>query len=102
MHLLTGAVMLTAALSAGPTATAAKPPVTAAPQASARSVASMTPVTANPVLQLETTATHAKPARPAAQPIGLEQPAPLPLTVVSVLSGRHSAAALGERAPPRL
>lgn len=93
MRVLTGAVML-AVLSSGPTTpAAATPPVTTAP---------VTSVAVKPVLELETTAIYAEPTAQTAHPGDTEQPVTLPLTSLSVLSGRPVAAAPGERAPPRL
>lgn len=96
MQMLTGAVMLTAVLSTGPTsAAAALPPVTAAP---ATSITQVAHAAAHPSLQLESTLI---PAGQTAEPIYAEQPAIPALTQISVLTGRLSAAAPGERAPPR-
>lgn len=100
MHMLTGAVMLAAALSTGPSAAAAAlPPVTAAP------VASMAQTAVNLLPQLESTARRvpgtAEPAGRAAEPIDAEPPATRALTQISAFPGRQVAAAPGERAPPR-
>jgi hypothetical protein len=93
MHLLTGAVMLTAVLSSGPTRdtiSAEQPAVTAS-------------TAVNPVLEdREFTAIYAEPAGQTVHVATAEQLAPVALKAIGVLSGRTPAAALGERAPPRL
>jgi hypothetical protein len=95
--MLTGAVMLTAVLSSGPTAVSAV--MTEPAVATTVSMA----VAPSPVLEhLDSTPIHAAPAVERVGMARLEQPAPVALTAISVLSGRVSAAALGERAPPRL
>ncbi|GIH05783.1 hypothetical protein Rhe02_38500 [Rhizocola hellebori] len=97
LQLLTGAVMLTAALSSGPvdvSTVAIQPPVTTAVSMAG---------TPSPVQGfVDSTPIHAEPAVAAAVLDRAEQPAPVALTAISVLSGRILAAALGERAPPRL
>jgi len=95
LQLLTGAAMLTAILSSGPAVSSASAAVVE-PSATVS-------IAVNPAPEkLESTAIHAEPVDETVHVARAEQPAPLPLTSISVLSGRISAAALGERAPPRL
>jgi hypothetical protein len=91
LQLLTGAAMLTAILS--PVST---PAVAAEPSAVVSIAVNPTPE------KLESTAIHAELADEPARVAPAEPPAPHALTPISFLSGRIQAAALGERAPPRL
>jgi hypothetical protein len=92
LQLLTGAAMLTAILGSGP----ASPAAVVEPPATVSIAVNIAPE------KLESTAIHAEPVDETVHVARAEQQAPLPLTSISVLSGRISAAALGERAPPRL